>query len=205
VTRLLVATTNPNKVREIRELLADVPVELLGLDAFPSVTEPEETGDTFQANARLKALYYADVFAAQLRTAPALVVAEDSGLEIDALDGEPGIRSARFLGASASYQDRFAEIFRRLNARPATPRTARFVCALTVVRDGHVVFETAGTVEGEIAREASGTRGFGYDPIFFYPPYGRTLADVPDDEKLRVAHRGHAFRQLGDWLKRAAG
>jgi XTP/dITP diphosphohydrolase len=204
VTRLLIATTNPNKVREIRELLAGVPVDLLGLDAFPSVTEPEETGDTFQANARLKAIYYAGVFGAQLRAAPALVVAEDSGLEIDALDGEPGIHSARFLGATAPYPERFAEIFRRLNARPDAPRTARFVCALTVVQDGGVVFETQGAVEGEIADTPSGTRGFGYDPIFFYPPYGRTLADVNDAEKLRVAHRGHAFRQLGEWLKSAA-
>ena len=205
MTRLLIATTNPNKVREIRELLAGVPVELLGLDAFPSVTEPEETGDTFQANARLKAVYYAGAVAAQLRAAPALVVAEDSGLEIDALDGEPGIRSARFLGATASYPERFAEIFRRLDARPGTPRTARFICALTVVRDGEVVFETQGTVEGEIAGAASGARGFGYDPIFFFPPYGRTLAEVDDEAKLRVAHRGHAFRQLGEWLKRSAG
>ena len=204
MTRLLIATTNPNKVREIRELLAGLPVDLLGLDAFPPVTEPEETGDTFQANARLKAIYYANAFGAQLRAAPALVVAEDSGLQIDALDGEPGIRSARFLGATASYPDRFAEIFRRLHARPDRPRTARFVCALAVVRDGDVVFETKGTVEGEIADAASGTRGFGYDPIFLYPPYGRTLADVNDAEKLRVAHRGHAFRQLGEWLKSGA-
>jgi len=203
VTRLVVATTNPNKVREIRELLSDVPVELVGLGAFPPVTEPEETGDTFQANARLKAEYYAARLAPHLDRAATLVVAEDSGLEVDALDREPGIHSARFLGADASYPDRFAEIFRRLQARPDAPRTARFVCALAVVRDGTVVYETTGTIEGTIADAPSGARGFGYDPIFFYPPYGRTLADVDAAAKLRVAHRGHAFRALGEWLRRS--
>jgi XTP/dITP diphosphohydrolase len=196
VRRLLVATTNRNKLREIRGLLAGASVELVGLDAFPPIEEPEETGDTFEANARLKALYYE-------RTAGAacdLTVAEDSGLVIDALDGEPGVRSARFLRPDATYSERFAEIFRRLDARPVNPRGARFVCALAVVRDGAVVFETTGTVEGEIAREARGDAGFGYDPIFYYPAYGTTLAEVTEDEKLRVAHRGQAFRALARWL-----
>jgi XTP/dITP diphosphohydrolase len=197
VTRLLIATTNPHKLREIRALLADAPVELTALDAWPSVAEPEETGATFQDNARLKALYYSRA----LPSAPVLVAAEDSGLVVDALDGEPGVRSARFLRPDASYDERFAAILRRLSDRPDRPRTARFVCALAVVRSSEVVFETTGIVEGEIAEVARGTHGFGYDPIFFYPPYGRTLADVSDEEKLRVAHRGHAFRQLSDWLR----
>jgi XTP/dITP diphosphohydrolase len=127
-------------------------------------------------------------------------VAEDSGLVIDALDGEPGVRSARFLRPDATYPERFAEIFRRLEARPERPRTARFVCALALVRDGKVVYETTGTVEGEIARAARGSAGFGYDPIFYYPPYDSTLAEVTEEEKLRVAHRGQAFRSLARWL-----
>ena len=217
ITRLLVATTNPHKLREINALLADAPVELVGLDALPPIDEPEETGKTFEENAALKAIHYdraASAIRRKLQVVAAmdsslnfkrtanLVVAEDSGLMIDALDGEPGVRSARFLRPDASYPERFAEIFRRLEARPGRPRTARFVCALAVVRDGTVVFETSGTVEGEIAREARGNAGFGYDPIFYYPPYRSTLAEVTEDEKLRVAHRGAAFRMLAKWLKK---
>ena len=192
--RLLVATTNPHKLREIRDLLAGAPVELVALDALPPVDEPEETGATFEENARIKALHYD-------RRAHTLTVAEDSGLEIDALGGEPGVRSARFLRPDASYPERFGEIFRRLAARRDAPRTARFVCAVAVARAGRVIFETRGVIEGEIAREPRGTGGFGYDPIFFYPPYGCTLAEVTQAGKLHVAHRGEAFRALAEWLK----
>ena len=196
--RLLVATTNPGKLREIRELLRDAPVELVALNDLPPIAEPEETGSTFEENARLKARYYAAH--AHLPT-----VAEDSGLVVDALDGEPGVQSARFLGADATYADRFAEIYRRLAARPDAPRTARFVCALTMIREDVVVFETTMTVEGEIAVAPSGTGGFGYDPIFFYPPYGMTLGEVSQDAKLRIAHRGKAFRALAEWLRSERG
>ena len=199
MTRLLIATTNLNKLREIREVLADRPVELVSLSDLPPIAEPDETGQTFQENARLKAFYYAN------HVAPAagprvLTVAEDSGLVVDALDGEPGVRSARFLRADATYPERFAEIYRRLAARPDRPRTARFICALAVVRGGDLLFETTGSIEGEIGETPRGSGGFGYDPIFHYPSYGRTLAEVTDAEKLRVAHRGHAFRKLGEWL-----
>ena len=128
--------------------------------------------------------------------APLLTVAEDSGLVIDALDGEPGVHSARFLSPDATYEARFAAIEARLADRPTAPRTARFVCALAVVEQGRVVFETRGTIEGVIAREARGGAGFGYDPIFEYPPLGKTLAEVDEADKLAVAHRGHAFRSL---------
>ena len=198
--RVLVATTNRNKLREIHHLLADVPIEMIGLEALPRVPEPEETGETFEENARLKAFYYGEALAGDLLP-DALVVAEDSGLVIDALGGEPGVRSARFLRPEASYSERFDEIFRRLADRPSLPRTARFVCALSVARHGEILFETTGTVEGEIADSPRGDRGFGYDPIFYYPPYRSTLAEVDDENKLRVAHRGHAFRKLSDWLR----
>ena len=127
-------------------------------------------------------------------------VAEDSGIVIDALDGEPGVYSARFLRPDATYPERFAEIYRRLAERPHAPRTTRFVCAVAVIHAGSVLYETQGIVEGEIAPAPDGDRGFGYDPIFYYPPYGKTLAAVTEDEKLRVAHRGSAFRKLADWL-----
>lgn len=191
--RLLIATTNADKLREIRALLAHAPVDLMALDAFPPIPEPEETGGTFEENARLKARSY---FAATGVT----TIAEDSGLEIDALNGEPGVRSARFLRPAATYPERFDEIFRRLDAHPALPRSARFVCAVAVVREGATVFETRGTIEGEIAPAPRGEAGFGYDPIFFYPPYGRTLAEVSQQDKLHVAHRGQAFRALATWL-----
>lgn len=192
--RLLVATTNRDKLREIKSLLVDLPIELLTLRDLPPVEEPEETGATFIENARLKARYYASA-------SGLLTVAEDSGLVIDALDGEPGVRSARFLRPEASYPERFSVIMRTLAERPERPRSARFVCAVAVVRDGQVVYETTGTVEGEIANAPHGDRGFGYDPIFYYPPYRATLAEVTEAEKLAVAHRGQAFRALAAWLR----
>lgn len=193
-TRLLVATTNPGKLREIRRILGDLPVELLGLADVAPVIEPEETGDTFEANALLKARYYA-------AHAGLLTVAEDSGLVIDALGGEPGVRSARYLRPDATYDERFADIFRRLAAVPERPRTARFVAAIACVDPLRTRFETTGTVEGLIAPSPSGTGGFGYDPIFYYPPYGRTLAEVSEAEKVAIAHRGVAFRALAAWIR----
>ena len=203
IHRVLLATTNRDKLREIRSILGATPIELLTLADLPPVDEPDETGSTFAENARLKALHYADAAARARKDPSLLVVAEDSGLVIDALDGEPGVRSARFLRPDASYAERFDEIYRRL-ARSSRPPAARFICALAAVRGGEIVFETTGTIEGEISSKPRGNRGFGYDPIFVYPPYGRTLAEVSDEEKLRVAHRGHAFRNLRDWLEPAS-
>ena len=191
--RLVVATTNAGKLREIRELLGNIAIDLVALNELPIVPPPDEDGETFEANARLKAIYYA-------RLTPELTVAEDAGLVIDALDGTPGIHSARYLGEAATYQERFTEIYRQLARRPDAGRGARFVCALAVAHGDRILFETTQTVEGEIAGEPAGTDGFGYDPIFFYPPYGRTLAEVTRQEKLAVAHRGKAFRALANWL-----
>ena len=189
---LLVATTNPGKLAEIQALLDGAPVHLLTLLDFPALPEPEETGATFADNALLKARAYAS--ASGLAT-----VAEDSGLEIDALGGEPGIHSARYPGAT--YADKFAHLYARLGGTPR-PWRARFVCALACVRDGDVLFTARGTIEGEIAPEPRGTSGFGYDPIFHYPPYGKTLGEVAGLEKLAVAHRGEAFRAFRVWLER---
>lgn len=202
--RLLVATTNPDKIKEIRGVLSDIPCALATLRDWPAVPEPEETGLTFGENARIKATYYASRLVEPLgesQRSGVLTVAEDSGIVVDALHGEPGVRSARFVRPDASYAERFEELNRRLAALPNRPRTARYICAITVVRDGKVVYETTGAVEGEIASEPRGTGGFGYDPIFYYPPYKHTLAEVSLEDKLRVAHRGHAFRRLADWLR----
>jgi len=191
--RLLIATTNPDKLREIRGLLAHTPVELVSLRDLPEVPEPEETGTTFQDNARLKARYYG-------AHSGMMTVAEDSGLVVDALDGEPGVYSARFVRPDASYPERFAEIYRRLAEHPTRPRSARFMCAVAVVNGSDLVYETTGVVEGEIAATPRGEAGFGYDPIFHYPSYNCTLAEVTEEQKLRVAHRGQAFRHLANWL-----
>lgn len=194
--RLLIATNNRDKIREIRSLLADAPADLITLGDLAPVAEPDETGDTFEENARLKARYYA-------KHSGMLTVAEDSGLVVDALNGEPGVKSARFLRPDASYPERFAAIFERLARHPDRPRTARFVCALSVVHGDAIAFETTGTVEGVIAPVPAGSRGFGYDPIFYYPPYGATLAEVGEEDKLAVAHRGKAFRALARWILEA--
>lgn len=189
---LVLATSNRDKVREIRFLLQDRPVALRTLADLPPLAEPDETGDTFEANARIKALAYAAAI-------PGLVLAEDSGLEIDALGGEPGVRSARFLSPTASYPERFAAIFDRLRGVPEARRTARFVCALAVAEGGGVRFEARGVVDGRIAPAAAGTGGFGYDPIFFSPELGCTLAEA-GDAKAAVSHRGRAVAALARWL-----
>jgi XTP/dITP diphosphohydrolase len=180
-------------VREIRQLLAGASVELVTLDAWPELTAPDETGRTFEENARLKAEYYAAATAE-------LTVAEDSGLAIDALGGAPGVESARFGGVDLPYPQKFALIDAALRARGDRESTARFVCALALVQGGRVLFETRGTVEGRISPEPKGDGGFGYDPIFFYPPFGQTLAEA-GDRKAAVSHRGEAFRKLKAFLE----
>jgi XTP/dITP diphosphohydrolase len=189
--KLLVATTNPGKVREIRGILAGAPVELVALDSLPAIDEPRETGTTFAENARLKALYY--------NAATGLPsVADDSGLEVDALDGAPGIHSARWHGTD--YAVKFRRIYELLRERGATGSPARFVCAVALASGGRIEYEVEGTVEGRIADEPRGTHGFGYDPIFFYPPLGRTLGEVTDEVKATLSHRGAAFRALRQYL-----
>jgi XTP/dITP diphosphohydrolase len=194
-SRLLVATTNAGKIREIRQVLDGLRIDFVTLSDVRPIDEPEETGATFAENARLKARYYAE--ASGLPT-----VAEDSGLSIDAIDGRPGVQSARYPGAT--YADKFANLYRELAPHPQ-PWRARFVCALAFVDQTlglrPVAFECEGVVDGEVIAAPRGANGFGYDPIFFYPPYGKTLGEATDAEKLVVSHRGRAFRQFRDWLK----
>ena len=191
--KLLLATTNRGKLGEIFPLLAGLPIEVRTLGDYPQVEPPDETGSTFAENARQKALFYAD-------HSGSLTVAEDSGLEIDRLGGRPGVHSARF-GGDTTYPEKFALIEEELRSVPAADRTARFVCALAVAEGGRIVFEARGTVEGLIAAEPRGAGGFGYDPIFYYPPFGCTLAEA-GDRKSSVSHRGKAFRQLREYLQR---
>jgi XTP/dITP diphosphohydrolase len=189
---LLIATTNPGKIREIRGILTWIPIELVTLDRFPGVAEPEESGRTFAENARLKAMYYSEQTGL-----PA--VADDSGIEIEALGNAPGVQSARWHGTD--YPTKFAAIYRELAARGLETSAARFVAHVALAHDGNILYEATGVIQGEIAPEPTGSHGFGYDPIFFYPPYGCTLAEVDGAKKAAVSHRGKAFRQLRDWLE----
>ena len=190
--KLVVATTNRGKLKEIAMLLDGAPVTMMTLADFPEIAPPAETGTTFAENARLKALFYA-------KHTGELTVAEDSGLEVDALDGAPGVESARFGGADSTYPKKFALLYDALRERKASGSVARFVCALALACDGAVSFETRGVVEGEIAPQPRGTGGFGYDPIFFYPPLGCTLAEA-GHRKAEVSHRAQAFRNLRNYL-----
>lgn len=190
--KLVVATTNRGKLKEIAMLLDGAPIDLVTLADYPPIDPPEETGKTFAENAQLKALFYAN-------HTGELTVAEDSGLEVDALGGAPGVESARFGGADTTYPQKFALLYDALRAKRTATSTARFVCALALANGGDILFQTRGTIEGEIAPEPRGTGGFGYDPIFFYPPYGCTLAEA-GDAKAAVSHRGEAFRKLRTFL-----
>jgi XTP/dITP diphosphohydrolase len=195
VHRLLVATTNPNKVKEIRRVLDGADVEVITLEGWPNLVAPEETGRTFEDNARLKATYYA-------RATGQVTVAEDSGIEIDALGGVPGVESARYAGEETSYPEKFARLYAALDRTGTRDSAARFVCALAMASADAILFEARGVIEGRVAHEPAGSGGFGYDPFFFYPPYGRTLGQVTPEEKLAVSHRGQAFRKLREYLDR---
>ncbi len=191
---LLMATSNPHKVKEIVAMLGNLPVNIKTLKDFPDVKIAEETGSTFEENAREKALYYA-------KASGLLTMAEDSGFEVDAPDCKPGIHSARYLGPDATYPERFAAIYAELAKRKVKTSAARFVCALALVSRGTVTFETKGVVEGQLAAQPAGDGGFGYDPIFCYPPYGKTFAEVPAKDKAAVSHRGEAIRALQSHLE----
>jgi XTP/dITP diphosphohydrolase len=178
----------------MRQLLRGLPFRVLSPREVGVAEAPEETGRTFIENAVLKARYYAG-------RSGLLTVADDSGLSIDALDGGPGLYSSRFAGERASDDDRNRLLLEKLRGVPPERRGACFTSAVAAIRDGEVLFQAEETVEGRIADEPRGDRGFGYDPVFFYPPYGRTFGEVSAEEKDRVSHRGKAFARLREFLK----
>jgi XTP/dITP diphosphohydrolase len=187
VRKLLLATTNLHKIAEFRAILAAVPCELVGPTEVGLSVAIEETGTTFAQNAVLKAIAYAE-------SSGLLTLADDSGLEIDALGGAPGIYSARWAGAHVTYPQRFQLLFQRLADVPDERRTARYRCAIALAEPApcglYAVVE--GTLEGCIAREPRGTGGFGYDPIFAVPELGQTVGEMGEEEKHRISHRGRA-------------
>ena len=191
--KLLIATTNPGKVAEIAALLTNSPCTVLGLADLPStIPDVEETGVTFAENALLKAEYY------HAHTS-LLALADDSGLAVDALDGRPGVYSARYAGANASDAAKITKLLEELKEVPMAQRTARFVCVIALV--GPDVRETfTGVCEGVIAHAPRGTQGFGYDPVFVEPVSGRTFAELTRAEKAAISHRGRALAQMWKWL-----
>lgn len=186
---LVIATRNKGKTVEIRELLKDFPVEVRNLDDFGSIPLIEEDGDTFDENAYKKSSLTAKVLGM-----PAL--ADDSGLIVDALDGYPGVYSARYAGTDASDKDRCEKILGEMAGK--TDRKARFECVISIAVPTGPALTYEARCEGLIAEQSSGSNGFGYDPIFYYPPLGKTFAELTQEEKNKVSHRGKAFRELQD-------
>lgn len=175
--------------------MSDMPVEWLTLADLPDMPDVNEDGDSFESNADKKALYYAE------RTG-LWTLADDSGLEVDALGGQPGIRSARFAGEPKSDARNNAKLVALLAGIPAARRTARFRCALTLAEPGRILLRAAGTIEGRIVDEPRGRNGFGYDPHFLVPELGKTLAELEPDHKNRISHRGQALATLHAALRR---
>ena len=199
---IIVATRNPGKLREIRQVLADLPVAVCGLDGFDPIEEPAETGDTFGQNAREKALYYAGATGQWS-------LADDSGLEVDALGGAPGVRSARYAARATDARGDRKTIDARNNAKLLAEveglgpeeRTARFVCHLALARPGEVLLETEAAVEGRIIDTPRGDNGFGYDPVFFLADLGKTAAELSAQQKNAISHRGKAVRRFAAMLQ----
>ena len=197
--RLLIATTNPHKIREFHEILVGLPYELVTPLDLGLSFDVEETGTTFAENAALKATAWADATGM-------LALADDSGLEIDALGGEPGIFSARWAGEDVSYEERFRILLTRLADVPAERRTARYRAAIAVAEPAPVGLRgvVEGTLEGQIAFAPAGSGGFGYDPIFYVPEAQRTVGQMSAEEKHRISHRARAAEAARVLLQRLA-
>ena len=189
------ATGNPGKLREFRLAAERFGVEIQELPGLRQIPPCEETGRTFKENAILKAEYYGE-------HAPGLLFADDSGLEVDALDGAPGVVSARYAGAGAT--DEMNNKLLLGNMRGRDDRGARFVCVIALANRGKLVRTFRGAVEGEILEQARGDGGFGYDPLFYYPPFGCSFGEVPPEKKMAVSHRGKALTALFRYLSDSA-
>jgi XTP/dITP diphosphohydrolase len=203
--RVLVATSNAGKIRDLIGAAAAHNVAIDPLPGFASLPGVVEDGLTFEANARKKAEHYS-------KYAPgAVVIADDSGLAVDALGGAPGVRSARYAADEAGAPDdapnsddeaNNARLLRELHDVPEDARTARFVCVIAAARNGHTLETFHGKAEGIVLRAARGSNGFGYDPLFYFPEIGKTFAELSAEEKSKYSHRGAAFRKLLDWCER---
>ena len=192
--RLILATNNPHKIAEIRAIMHDLPIEIVDASTLDNPLDPEETAATLEENALIKARAFR-------KASGFWALADDSGLEIDALGGEPGVYSARFAGPGCSFADNNAKVLRLLDGVPEARRTARFRCVAALVMDDDQSHLSEGRVEGVITFEPKGRDGFGYDPIFFSPELGCTFAEATPEAKNDVSHRGRAFRAAATFLK----
>lgn len=192
--RILFATGNAGKMAEIRAILADLGVPVLSLKEAGITADIVENGKSFEENADIKAK-------AVMELTGDVVLADDSGLEIDYLNGEPGIYSARYMGEDTSYEIKNRNLMERLEGVPEEKRTARFVCAISAAFPDGTLLHSRGTIEGIIGYEAKGENGFGYDPIFYLPEYQCTTAELPPEKKNELSHRGKALRIMKEKLK----
>jgi XTP/dITP diphosphohydrolase len=197
-TNVLVATKNKGKLRDFEEIARPFGVNVFPVENFDRIEAPEETGSTFTDNARLKADYYSHFASGEI------VIADDSGLEVSVLDGAPGVQSARYASTGAGNASDFAnnsKLIHELFGRPHADRSARYICVIAAARDGVTLATFEGEVCGEILQMPVGKHGFGYDPLFYYPPLNKTFGELSDDEKAEVSHRGVAFRKFLEWMK----
>ena len=202
--RIVFATGNKDKMREIRKILGGLDAEILSMKEAGVFEDVVEDGNSFAENAAIKAgaIYKLLEEKDPSKAGETVVLADDSGLEIDFLGGEPGIYSARYLGKDTPYTEKNSIILDRLKDVPQQERSARFVCAIAACLPGGKSFSTLGKMEGQIAYEMAGENGFGYDPIFFLPEYGKTSAELSEDEKNAISHRGKALREMAELLKK---
>ena len=201
IMKIIFATGNQDKMREIREILGGLNMEIISMKEAGINMEIEENGATFTENARIKAKAVAQELQDSNRQEGVIVLADDSGLEVDYLNKEPGIYSARYLGKDTSYTVKNTKIIERLQGVPDEKRTARFVCAIAAVLPDGTILSVSRSMEGIIAHEILGENGFGYDPIFFLPEYGKTSAELTEREKNEISHRGKALRAMEQMLR----
>ena len=202
MNKIIFATGNKDKMKEIRMILADLGMEVVSQKEAGIFADVVEDGTTFEENALIKATEIAKAASAMPEHKGAIVLADDSGLEIDYLNKEPGIYSARYMGEDTSYDIKNQTLLDRLEGVPDEKRTARFVCAIAAAMPDGSCEVVRGTMEGIIGHEIAGENGFGYDPIFFLPEYGKTTAELPLEIKNQLSHRGNALRKMKEELKK---
>ena len=191
---LLIASKNVGKIKEFKQLLADLPIILHSANEFEEIPEPEETGKTFADNAILKAQYYAE-------KTGLIALADDSGLAVDALNGAPGVFSARYAGVDATNAERIGKLLSEVSNTPIEKRSARFVCAIAIItQTGKILNLVEATCEGKIAFQPSGTNGFGYDPIFVPDGFSQSFGELSDEIKHKISHRGRAIEKIIEFL-----
>ena len=201
-SRIVFATGNAGKIREIKEILADLDMEVVSMKEAGVAVDAEENGTTYEENALIKVRAVAEALKAAGEGQNDIVMADDSGLEVDYLNKEPGIYSARYLGEDTSYRIKNQNLIDRLEGVEDEKRTARFVCAIAAMLPGGRELTTRGIIEGRIGYEERGEGGFGYDPIFYVPEFGKSTAELSEEEKNAVSHRGRALRAMKEELKK---